>query len=374
MAVTPFRIDVPQAVLDDLAERLSRTRWPTAEGAGWARGTNGQYLRGLLERWQHGYDWRAHEAELNRLDHVLVDVDVDDLAVHAVHQRSDDPAATAVLLLHGWPDSFYRFAKVLPLLLDLHVVVPSLPGYGFTASPGTSSTRMADVMAALMSELGYQRFAVSGGDVGSRVAEALAGRHGDRLVALHLTNVPYHHLFAMDPESLSEPERAFLQAGQQWVMSEGAYALMQSTRPVTAAYGLTDSPVGLAGWIVEKLRAWSDCDGDLDRRFTADEVLTHLMIYWVTGTIGSSFTNYAEDDPQAGGGRVDVPTGVAIFPRDIVPAPRAFGERLFDVRRWTDMPRGGHFAAWEEPRLFADDLRALLASVTAPQAQRATGA
>ena len=179
--------------------------------------------------------------------------------------------------------------------------------------------------------------------------------------------MPYHHLFAVDPASLTEPEREYLQAGQQWARSEGAYAMMQSTRPVTAAYGLTDSPAGLAAWIVEKLRAWSDCDGDLERRFTAEEVLTHVMIYWVTGTIGSSFTVYAEDDPQAGGGRVDVPTGVAIFPRDIVPAPRAFGERFFDVRRWTDMPRGGHFAAWEEPRLFADDLRALLASVTAPQ-------
>lgn len=366
MAVTPFRLDVPQAVLDDLAERLVRTRWPAAaEGAGWSRGTDIDYLRDLVGHWQHGYDWRAHEAALNRLDHVLVDVG--DLAVHAVHQRSGDPAATAVVLLHGWPDSFHRYAKVLPLLTDLHVVVPSLPGYGFTAHPGMSKAQMADVMAGLMNELGYERYAVSGGDVGSGVAEALAVQHRNQIVAVHLTDVPYHHLFAVDPQSLSEPEQEYLHAGRQWEMSEGAYAMMQSTRPVTAAYGLTDSPAGLAAWIVEKLRAWSDCDGDLARRFTADEVLTHVMLYWVTGTIGSSFTVYAEDDPQAGGVRVDVPTGVAIFPRDIVPAPRAFGERLFDVRRWTEMPRGGHFGAWEEPRLFAEDLRALLASVAAPQ-------
>jgi pimeloyl-ACP methyl ester carboxylesterase len=372
MAVNPFRIDVPQTVLDDLTERLTRTRWPAAaEGAGWSRGTDIDYLRGLLDHWRHRYDWRAHEAGLNRLDHVLVAVN--NLPVHAVHQRSGEPAA-ALVLLHGWPDSFYRYAKVLPLLADLHVVVPSLPGYGFTAHPGMSSARMADVVAGLMSELGYERFAVSGGDVGSAVAEALAHHHAHRLTAVHLTDVPYHHLFAIDPASLTEPEREYLQAGQQWARSEGAYAMLQSTKPMTAAFGLTDSPAGLAAWIVEKLRAWSDCDGDLDRRFTPDEVLTHVMLYWVTGTIGSSFTVYAEHDPQAGGGRVDVPTGVAIFPRDIVPAPRAFGERFFDVRRWTDMPRGGHFAAWEEPRLFADDVRALLTSVTEPQVQRATGA
>jgi microsomal epoxide hydrolase len=214
-----------------------------------------------------------------------------------------------------------------------------------------------------MSELGYERFAVSGGDVGSGVAEALGINHADRLVGIHLLDVPYWHIFGVDSADLAEVEKEYLAAGRQWAMTEGAYALMQSTRPMTAAYGLTDSPVGLAGWIVEKLRAWSDCDGDLDRRFTPDEVLTHVMLYWVTGTIGTSFLVYNERNPTAQASRVEVPTGVAIFPRDLVPAPRQFAERFFRVVRWTEMPRGGHFGAWEEPELFADDLGAFLAGL-----------
>jgi microsomal epoxide hydrolase len=366
-AVPAYHIDVPDEILDDLRGRLSRTRWPVAvQDAGWDRGTDIDYLRALVERWQHDYDWRRHEAELNELDHVRVEVD--GVGLHAVHQRSADPDALPLLLLHGWPDSFLRYRKVLPLLTDFHVVVPSLPGYGFSdrpTRPGMSAARMGQLMTGLMTELGYDRFAVSGGDVGSGVAEVLATEHPDRLVGLHLTDVPYWHLFTVDRSRLSEPEQAYLAAGLEWQRREGAYALLQSTKPMTAAYGLTDSPAGLAGWIVEKLRAWSDCDGDLDRRFTADEVLTHVTLYWVTGTISSSFGPYYEhdDDQSRGSARVEVPTGVAIFPKDLVPAPRVFAERFFDLRRWTEMPRGGHFGAWEEPELFADDLRAFLASV-----------
>lgn len=356
-----YRIDVAQTTLDDLDDRLARTRWPVqVAGTGWDRGTDLDYLRSLVEHWRDGYDWRAQEAELNRLPHVRFDLD--GLGVHAVHQRSETADATPLLLLHGWPDSFLRYAKVLPLLTDLHLVVPSVPGYGFSdrpIEPGWSSGRIADTMAELMTRLGYERFAVSGGDIGSGIAEQLARRHLERLTGLHLTDVPYWHLFTVDPSTLSEPEQAYLQAGQGWQMSEGAYALMQSTRPMTAAYGLTDSPVGLAAWIVEKLRAWSDCDGDISRRFTPDEVLTNVMLYWVTGTIGSSFGVYVEEDePDDGPERVEVPTSVSIFPADIVPAPREFGERFFTVERWRELPRGGHFTAMEEPELFADEIRA----------------
>jgi pimeloyl-ACP methyl ester carboxylesterase len=357
-----FRIEVPDEVLANLRDRLAQTRWPDpVEGAGWDRGTDIGYLRELTTYWRDGYDWRAHEAALNRLDHLRVEVD--GFGLHAVHQRSRDDRAVPLLLLHGWPDSFLRYLKVLPLLTEFHLVVPSLPGYGFSdkpTTPGYSSERFADLMAGLMTELGYDRFVASGGDVGSGVAEGLAFRHADRLLGIHLTDVPYWHLFTVDRSDLSRPEQDYLEAGQEWQMHEGAYALMQSTKPMTAAYGLSDSPVGLAAWIVEKLRAWSDCDGDLDRRFTRDEVLTHLTLYWATNTIGSSFGVYYErgDAAWSGSGRVELPTAVTIFPRDIVPAPREFAERFFNLHRFTELPRGGHFGAHEEPDLFAGELRA----------------
>ena len=210
-------------------------------------------------------------------------------------------------------------------------------------------------------ELGYERFGAHGGDVGSGVTEMHAGANPDSLIGIHLTDVPYWHLFTVPREGLSEAEQAYLEAGMKWQMEEGAYALMQSTKPQTPACGLNDSPVGLAAWIVGKFRAWSDCGGDLEQRFTEDELLTTIMIYWSTETIGSSFRIYYETRraaPECFVERVDVPTGVAIFPKDIVPAPREFGERFFDVHRWTEMPRGGHFAALEEPELLVEDVRA----------------
>jgi pimeloyl-ACP methyl ester carboxylesterase len=217
---------------------------------------------------------------------------------------------------------------------------------------------MADAVAELMTANGYQRFVVSGGDVGSSVAEQLARRHADRLIALHLTDVPYTHLFSVDQAELTEAEQAYLAAGQAWQMREGAYALIQSTKPTTAAVGLADSPAGLAAWIVEKLRSWSDCDGHVERRFSRDEILTWVTLYWVTNTIGSSFLPYVEHNPGSDE-RLTVPTGVTIFPKDLVPAPREFAERFFPIIRWTELPTGGHFTAWEEPEAFAAELTAL---------------
>jgi pimeloyl-ACP methyl ester carboxylesterase len=365
MSVSPFSIAVAPDVLSDLHDRLSRTRWPDAvSGAGWDYGTDTDYLRTLTDYWRDGFDWRAVESELNTREHLMVDVG--ELPVHVLRQRANGSDAAVVLLLHGWPDSFYRFWKILPLLDQFELVVPSLPGYGFSARPearGFSAERMADHLATVMQELGYDRYLVHGGDVGSSVGESLAARHPDAVRGLHLTDVPYWHLFAVDPSSLSEAEQAYHQAGQAWQMREGAYALMQSTRPQTAAVGLNDSPAGLASWIVEKFRAWSDCDGDVERRLTRDELLTNLTIYWATQTIGSSFRVYYERDlTRDGSGRLDVPTAVAIFPKDIVPAPREFAERFFRLERWTEMPRGGHFAALEEPELLADDIVAFVAA------------
>ena len=358
--IVPGILPVPDAVLDDLRARLHDTRWPAAvAGRGWARGVDLDYLRQLVDYWRADFDWRAQESALSRFTHEQVQVS--GLSLHQIHERAADPDAPAVILLHGWPDSFLRYTKVLPLLDSFHRVVPSLPGFGFSerpATPGWNSSRMADAIAELMTANGYERFVVSGGDVGASVGEQLARRHADRLIALHLTDVPYMHLFSVDQAELTEAERAYLAAGQQWQMSEGAYALIQSTKPTTAAVGLADSPAGLAAWIVEKLRSWSDCDGDVERRFSRDEILTWVTLYWVTDTIGSSFLPYVEYEPSDDS-EVTVPTGVTIFPQDLVPAPREFAERFFPIVRWTELPTGGHFTAWEEPEAFARELAAL---------------
>ena len=358
--ILPGLLPVPDAVLDDLRTRLHNIRWSTAvEGQGWARGVDLDYLRQLVDYWRTGFDWHAQESALSRFTHEQLQVS--GLSLHQIHERAADPNAPAVVLLHGWPDSFLRYTKVLPLPDSFHRVVPSLPGFGFSerpVTPGWNSSRMADAIADLMTANGYERFVVSGGDVGASVAEQLARRHADRLIALHLTDVPYMHLFSVDQAKLTEAERAYLAAGQQWQMSEGAYALIQSTKPTTAAVGLADSPAGLAAWIVEKLRSWSDCDGEVERRFSRDEILTWVTLYWVTNTIGSSFVPYVEYEPSDDT-EVAVPTGVTIFPKDLVPAPREFAERFFRIVRWTELPTGGHFTAWEEPEAFARELTAL---------------
>jgi pimeloyl-ACP methyl ester carboxylesterase len=373
--VRPFRIDVPQDELDDLRERLARTRWPDeVEGAGWDYGTNLGYLKGLTDYWRDGFDWRDREARLNGFGHF--EADVDGTGIHFIHERGKGHDPIPLLLTHGWPDSFYRFHKLIPMLTDpeshggeaadsFDVIVPSIPGYGFSDRPkqrGMNSERVAQIFAKLITDvLGYERFAAHGGDIGSGVTEEIAKGHPDSLVGIHLTDIPYTHLFTVSQEDLSEAEQGYIQRGYQWGMEEGAYASLQSTKPQTPAYALNDSPAGLAAWIVEKFRAWSDCDGDLENSYTKDELLTNITIYWATRTIGSSFRMYYEPSNGwggSGGGKIEVPTGVAIFPKDIVPAPREFGERFFDVRRWTEMPRGGHFAAMEEPELLTEDIRA----------------
>jgi pimeloyl-ACP methyl ester carboxylesterase len=348
---------VEQSVLEDLRRRLRETnRVRLPEGTGWERGTDTVYLAELISYWADSYDWRAHEERIRLLPWTTVNVA--DTNYRVLHQKSSNEAAT-VVLLHGWPDSVLRYERTLPLLGDLNVVVPALPGFPFApplTKPGMSATAMADIVAALMSELGYQRYVVSGGDVGSLVAERLAVRAPHNVSALHLTDVPYTHLFTVDGSELTPDEHAYLSAGQRWQMTEGAYALEQSTKPHTLAMALGDSPAGLLAWIVEKLRAWSDCGGDVESVFPRDDLLTWVTAYWVTGTIGTSFSSYVEEtDPVA---EVATPTVVSIFPHDLVPAPRSFAERFFDVRIWDEQPSGGHFSAWEEPECFVAGLRA----------------
>jgi pimeloyl-ACP methyl ester carboxylesterase len=378
--IHPFTIEVPPGVLDDLRQRLTNTRWSyQIGGTNWDAGTNLDYLRGLVDYWRDSYDWRKREAELNQFKHFKTKVD--DIAIHYIQERGKGPNPFPLILTHGYPDSFYRFAKIIPMLTDpaahggreedaFDVVVPDLPGYGFSDRPPRTGTifKINELWARLMTEqLGYERFGAHGGDWGSTVTEQLARSHAESVVAIHLTDVPFGHIF-QKPNDPSAAEKDFFKANDEWLQKEGAYALIQSTKPQSLAQGLNDSPAGLAGWLVEKFRAWSDCDGQIETRFTKDELLTHIMIYWVTESIGPSFLPY-HDYANASAmtwmkegvkkwiGSSKIPAAFALFPGDISHPPREWAERFFNVQRWTKMPRGGHFAAMEEPELLAEDLR-----------------
>lgn len=374
MHIPSFTIDIPQATLDDVRERLGRTRWPNEiEGAGWDYGTNLDYLKSLVDYWQHGFDWRAQEAKLNQFAQFRAQID--GIGIHFIHERGRGPHPTPLILTHGWPDSFFRMYKILPLLTDparyggspsdsFDVIVPSLPGFGFSDSPRRSVTlaQTAELWACLMRDvLGYQRYAAAGGDFGSGITQLLALAHPESVVGIHVTDLGFYNLQSGQPD-LSEAERRYLGAQQGWFFQEGAYGIIQGSKPQSLAYGLNDSPVGLAGWVVEKFRAWSDCEGDVERRFSKDELLTNIMIYWVTQTINSSFEYYRDmNTPKLQPGQhIEVPAGFARFPKDIpgIDPPRELAERHLRIARWTQMPRGGHFAALEEPALLAEDMRA----------------
>lgn len=373
--VEPFKIEISQKTLDDLRARLKNTRWPDeVEGADWDYGTNLEYLKELCSYWQNDFDWRKQEAELNEFKHFKSEID--GYKIHFIHEKGAGKNRIPLLLTHGFPDSFYRFKKIIPLLtaekdgVSFDVVAPSIPGYGFSDKSKEKGTlfKIADLWGTLMTErLGYTRFAAHGGDWGSIITERLARSYSDSLVGIHLTEVPFAHIFEK-PDDLSAAEEKFFARNEKWQKEEGAYAMIQATKPQSLAYGLNDSPAGLAAWLVEKFRTWSDCGGDVETRFTKDELLTNIMIYWGSETINSSFRLYY-DAMNAGAlfwigetikkwvGSSDVPTGFASFPKDLNPPPREWAERFFNITRWTEMPRGGHFAAFEEPELLAEDIR-----------------
>lgn len=375
----PFRIEVSNELLDDLAARLRSARLPADDANDWSAGTNPTYLRELLEYWRDGFNWRAQEALLNRFSHFQGEVD--GTRLHFIHEKGRGPRPLPLILTHGFPDSFWRFHKLIPLLTDpaahgadpadaFDVVVPSLPGYAFSQARASKGGLFGfgDLWHTLMTkELGYSRFGAHGGDWGSTVTEHLSRSHASSVLAIHLTDVPFWHIF-QKPHDLSAAERHFLDALERWQKERGAYAMIQSSRPRTAAVGLNDSPIGLAAWLVEKFQEWSDCGNDLEASYSKDELLTNIMIYWCTGTIESSFQPY-HDIASAGAlrwmqeaakawiGSGDTPAAFALFPADISSAPREWAQRFFNVQRWTTMPRGGHFAALEAPEDLARDLR-----------------
>lgn len=376
MEPTPFTIRIPDTILDDLRERLDRVRWPDEiPGAGWQYGTDLTYLRQLVEYWCTQYDWRVHEARLNAFQQFTVPLS--EIDVHFIHQPGIGPAPLPLLLLHGWPGSVWEFYKLIPLLTDparfggdardaFTVVAPSLPGYGFSFrphQPRLNRVAMADLFAALMTEvLGYERFAAQGGDIGAQLTIRLAAAHPDHLYGIHLNFIGGALREVTRPEGPTDEERRYLEALQHWLTEETGYQWIQGTKPQTLAYGLTDSPVGLAAWIVEKFRSWSDCGGEVEQCFTKDDLLTAVMLYWATGAINSSFWPYYTtrhgDWSVATSPRLDVPTAYLDFPREIVRPPRSMAEQVLNIQRWTTMASGGHFAALEQPEALAVDMRA----------------
>ena len=337
---------------DDLYTRIRAARRVATPWSGdRTRGITAGRLDELLERWADGYDWREHEQRVG--GYPWQPVTAGGIELRVIHQRAADPGAPVVVLLHGWPDSVLRFERVLPLLTDLHVVVPALPGFPFApplTEPGMSANRVAAVVAEALAELGYPRYTLSGGDVGGTVAEIIAAEHPDRVAALHLTNVAPQRALTADPAKLAPDAAAYLARTGQWFRAEGGYIAEQSTRPNTLAVALGDSPAGLAAWIVEKLEAWSDTGA-----FTIDDLLTWVSAYWFTGTIGTSFASYTE--PATMPGRLDTPTVLSVFPRDTKPEPRSYAEAFLNVREYVEHDAGGHFAAWENPDAYVRDLR-----------------
>ena len=365
MALQPFSLPFSQSALDDLRERLRRTRWPDQiPGSAWEYGFDRAFLQDVCEYWVSSFDWKAQLEKLAVLSHYRFTAR--GLGIHFIHVRGQGTAPTPLVLTHGWPGSFLEMLRIIPLLTDsFDVVVPSLPGYGFSdrpVQPGMNAFHIAELWVDLMGELGYSRFGAQGGDLGAGVATALGLRHAERIIGIHLNFIPGSYRPFMEPGTALAPEETeFLDSVAQWGEHHGAYSHLQRTRPQTAAYGLHDSPAGLAAWILEKFREWSDCGGDVYRRFSRDELLTNITLYWMTETIGSSFRLYYENSKapfQFGPGEsVRVPCAVARFPKEISAPPRGWVERAYNVQRWSEMPRGGHFAAHEEPGLLAEDLR-----------------
>jgi epoxide hydrolase len=378
--IRPFRIDVPQADLDDLHQRLDRTRWPDElPGIGWAQGVPPGYLGELTRYWRTSYDWREQEARLNEFPQYTTTIDGQN--IHFLHVRSAEPDALPLVITHGWPGSVAEFLNVIRPLTDprtsggdpshaFHLVIPAIPGFGFsgpTTEPGWTTARIAQAWAELMDRLGYQRYGAQGGDWGSSISRELGIAAPDQVVGVHVNT-----LFTMIPEDpaelagLTETERRHVERRKRF-QSEGlGYGMIQSTRPQTLGYGLTDSPAGQLAWIVEKFREWTDSTDRPEQAVDRDQMLTNVMLYWLTGTATSSARIYYDAARAGAWGaprKLTTPTGVAVFPHDIGPAIRRFAEKDNNIVHWTEFDRGGHFAAMEVPDLLVQDVRAFFGQV-----------
>ena len=376
----PFTINVPDSVLTDLRERLDRVRWPgEVPNTAWDYGASLAYMKELVDYWRTGYDWRAQERQLNRWKHFRVTIDGQ--RIHYIHERGKGPKPFPLIITHGWPGSIAEFMEVIGPLTDpaahggdpadaFDVIAPSLPGYGFsdpTHERQVNIIRIAEWFAVLMNDvLGYSRYGAQGGDWGAMVTSRLGFADAQHVAGIHLNMVGVAPHPA-NRQNLSPAEQTFLKSMDKWRGEETGYQNIQGTKPQTLGYGLNDSPVGLCAWITEKFRTWSDCNGNIENSYTKDQLLTNIMIYWVTQTINSSTRLYYEErhHPWRMGKdeKITVPTAIALFPKEIATPPREWAERSYNVQRWTPMPAGGHFAAMEKPKLLVDDVRAFFRGV-----------
>jgi epoxide hydrolase len=379
--VTPFHIAIDDAVLTDLRDRLGRTRWPERETVDdWSQGIPLAYVQDLCEYWRTSYDWRSREARLNQFPQVKVSVSgggPDALEIHAIHARSAHPGAVPLVLTHGWPGSTVEFMNCIAPLVDpvayggsaddaFHVVAPSLPGFGFSEKPqrhGWKVDRIARAWDELMAALDYDRYIAQGGDWGSSVTMRIGSQNLGRCIAIH-TNMPFALPAPEDMAELDADELTALGQMQHYSEHESGYAKQQSTRPQTLGYGLVDSPAAQCAWIVEKFRTWTDNDGSPEHAISRDELLDNVMLYWLSGAGASSARIYWESLAEFAGARVELPAGASLYPKEIFNTPRKWMARVFpDLRHWGVLERGGHFAAFEEPDLFVDEIRAFARTV-----------
>jgi len=382
--ITPFSIQIEEEILSDLRERILKTRWPDqAPGAAWEQGTDLEYLRQLLAYWADEFDWRAQERELNAADHFRAELD--GVHIHFVHERAKNGQGIPLILTHGWPSSFAELLPLVPFLTDpeaygiegpaYDVVIPSLPGYAFSERPaqmGVNYQHVASLWHRLMHGLGYERYGAQGGDFGAGVITFMALDDPKPMIGVHLSNLEIAPYTGSGARPLSAAERTYRNRNEEFWKDESGYKAIQSTKPQTLGYGLNDSPAGLAAWILEKWRSWGDTHGNLDGRFSRDFLLTTVTLYWVTQTITSSMRDYFDNDNRrfkitlGPNDFVNVPTGIAVFANSFVDEgtpPREWAERLYNVRRWTPMPSGGHFAPAEEPELLARDIATFFAGL-----------
>ena len=373
--ITPFTINTPESQLTDLRNRINNTRWAEEECVNdWSQGIPLTYVREIADYWANQYDWRKSEQYLNTFDHFQTNID--DLDIHFIHQKSPHPDAYPLIITHGWPGSIIEFHKVIQPLVDptkhggkaedaFHVVCPSLPGYGFSGKPSQSGwgvEKIAETWDQLMVRLGYENYGAQGGDWGAAVTTQI-GRNIGHCDAIHI-NMP---IGRPTPESLQDPtdeEKSALEGLTYYQEWDSGYSKQQSTRPQTLGYGLVDSPVGQMAWIIEKFWSWMDCDGHPENTLTRDELLDNVMLYWLTASGASSARLYWESFGSFGGGeKVELPTGVASFPKEIIRSPRRWCEESYNITHWTTMPKGGHFGAFEQPELFINDLRTFFKTI-----------
>lgn len=366
--IQSFTANIPQQVLDDLKLRLKNTRWTDEiTGSGWSYGSNLSYMKDLTDHWINKFDWRKVENEINTYPNFVADID--GYKIHFLHIKGKGKKSIPLIITHGWPGSFLEMMKLIPLLtenleLSFDLVIPSVPGFGFSdkvTHEGCNNSFVADLWHKLMNELGYKKYGAQGGDIGSGISTWLSLKYPNNVKGLHLNYIPGSYKpYLKEGEQLSDEVTAFQKFAAAWLVKEGAYLYLHSTKPLTLAYGLNDSPVGLCAWIIEKFNSWSDNNGNVENVFTKDELLANVTLYWVTQTIHSSIRIYNENSkhPLILGENdfIKVPVGFAKFPKELPTPPRSFIEKGFNIQQWTEMPAGGHFAAMEQPNLLAKDI------------------